>query len=39
VEKGFCNDIENDPIMLIWKEEALKGLPIFNNSNFKKIIR
>jgi hypothetical protein len=25
VEKVVCNDIENDPIMVSWKEEALSG--------------
>jgi hypothetical protein len=24
-KKVVCNDIENDPIMVTWKEEALSG--------------
>jgi hypothetical protein len=37
VEKVVCNDIENDPIMVSWKEEALSGGSIFNSTTLKKI--
>jgi hypothetical protein len=37
VGKVVCNDIENDPIMGTWKEEAKPGIPIFNSTTLKKI--